>query len=512
MPRRRRFLAGLASSWITTLVTVASGLASVPLALGYLSVEEFGLFMLISQIGGYFNLIELGIAGATARILVDYKDNRADRSYGSVIVSGTLVLATQGAIILFVGLFGAPWIIEVAAVPLGLRDVAVYLLRWLAFCFALSTALKMFGSILYANKRLDLLNTATAAHVLFGLVGLALVLASGGALEDLAGVFLLQTLISIVAQATACLRLRLLPRKKQWGKPTINRFKEIFTYAKDVFLVSVGNQLLEASQLIIVTRTMGLSAAAAWSVGTKIFGLLYQLLTRIEGTAVVFFSEMMVRNERELLKTRFRQVYQISAGLAAVGLSFAAAINGPFVSAWAEPELAWSMPLSASLALVVFLNVITRCNMDLLLHGKQLRALRYAYLLEALLFVALSFCMAPIIGFYGIVFAALFGVFAVRFGFTSFRVAKYLDTTVAEICLRWLSRSIATTLLLVPFIVSLPFILSSAHSQAWGLAVAVLWVGLPSVLLLTSLALPPDAAAEMRRFLPSGVAALINWR
>jgi O-antigen/teichoic acid export membrane protein len=466
--------------------------------------------MLLLQIAGYFTLIELGMAGSAARLLVDHKDHPEDKVYGSVIATGTLVFAVQGMIILILGLCSAPWIVATAGVPWELREVAVYLLRWLAITFALATALKMLSSVLYANKRLDLLNMSTAASVLCGLGGMALVLASGGGLRDLAGVFVVQTLLSLGVQAIACWRLRLLPRGKLWGRPTLLRFKQMFVYAKDVFLVNVGNQILEASQLIIVSRTMGLTAAAMWSVGTKVFNLLYQLLTRIEGTAIVFFSEMMVREEKNRLRTRFRQIYQISAGMAAVGLGFAVAINGPFVSLWAEAALAWGMPLSAGLAAVVFLNVVTRCNVDLIVHSKQLLALRYIYFLEALLFVVMALLMAPIIGFYGIVLSAFICVFAVRFGYTSYRVSHYFGLPAREIGWNWLRRPLLALLALAPFVVSSPFILQNTPSTALGLPLVAIWVGLPAAFLLLTVALPPETQTEVRRFFPPGLASFLG--
>ncbi len=510
MSRQRGFIAGLASSWATTLITVAYGLASVPLALRYLTVEEFGLFMLVMQMAGYFTLIEMGMAGATARILMDHKDKPEDKVYGSIILTGTLVFAAQGTLILLVGLYGAQWIVAAAGVPGELQDVAIYLLRWLALCFAVVTAFKMVNSILYANKRLDLLNMAVALSVLLGLIGMAAILASGAGLRGLPVVFVLQTFSSVAIQTAAACFLRLWPRNDAWGAPSIARFKEMFLFAKDLFLVNLGNQVLEASQLIIVTRTMGLTAAAMWSVGTKVFSLLYQLLTRIEGTAVVFFSEMMVRNEKERLRTRFRQIYQISAGFAAVALCMAVAVNGPFVSLWAQPALAWDMPLSALLAAVVFLNVITRCNVDLILHTKKLLALRYAYFVEALAFVLLALLLAPATGFYGVIAAALICVIIFRLSYTSSRVAHYFQLPISEICWSWLKKSLLASLALAPFVISSPFVLEHVSSPVLKLVVVVLWTGLPALLLLVKITLPADLETEMRRFFPTRLASLIS--
>jgi O-antigen/teichoic acid export membrane protein len=283
----------------------------------------------------------------------------------------------------------------------------------------------------------------------------------------------------------------------------------MFLFAKDIFLINISSQLLDASQLIIVTRTMGLSAAAMWSVGTKIFSLIYQLLTKIEGTAIVFFSEMMVCGEHERLKTRFRQIYQLSAGFAVASIAVAVAINAPFVSLWAEPTLAWKLPLSGLMGLAVFLNVVTRCHVDLILHTKTVSGLRYLYLLEAVAFVSLAFVLAPLIGFYGIVSSSVFCIFLVRYWYAAWRTASYFRIPVQTIGWIWLKGPLLASLLLLPFIVSSPWIAAYFSSSLLQLVATVLWTGIPALMVLAFLALPVDISVEIRRTLSQQAQAII---
>lgn len=480
-------------------MTVIYGLASVPLALHFLSVEEFGLFVLLIQISAYLGLIEMGMAGATARLLVDHKDHPNAGPYGSIIVTGFAIFALQGAFILATGLLASSWLVGAVGVPATLQADGTYLLKWLSLCFAVATTLKMFNSVLYAYQRLDIINAITGFAVIFALIVMAAVLSFGGGLRGLAVVFVLQTLLTILMQGFACWFLRLLPDFAHLGRPTWARFREMFRYAKDIFFFNIGNQILEASQLIIVTRLMGLNAAAMWSVGTKLFNLLYQLLTRIEGTAIVFFSEMMVRGESEHLKFRFRQIYQISAAFTVSALSVAIAINQPFVSVWAEPTLAWPTMMSCLMAPVVFLNVVTRCHVDLILHTKKLLALRYLYLLEALLFVGLCLFLVPYFGLYGIIMASLFCVLFVRFGYTSYRVADYFRIPVSVVCGTWLKKSILAAAVLGVFVATSGMVSQYLASRPAQLVGAGLWTGLPAIIVLLTIAIPRDAMSEMLR-------------
>jgi O-antigen/teichoic acid export membrane protein len=478
-------------------MTVLYGLASVPLALHFLSVEEFGLFMLLIQISSYLSLVEIGMAGATARLLVDHKDNPNAGPYGSIISTGFAVFALQGVLILAIGVFASSWLVHAAGVPVLLQPDATYLLRWLCVCFAAVTTLKMLNSVLYAHKRLDIINGITGFVMIFGLMVMAVVLSFESGLKGLAIVFLLQACVTVALQGIACWSLQLLPARTHWGRPTMSRFREMFVFAKDIFMFNIGNQVLEASQLIIVTRLMGLTAAATWSVGTKVFNLLYQLLTRIEGTAIVFFSEMMVRGEDEHLKFRFRQIYQISAAFAVCTLAVAIAINQPFVSLWAEPSLAWPTLLSAISAPVVFLNVVTRCHVDLILHTKKLLALRYLYVLEAVLFVALCFWAVPSLGLYGVVLSSLLCVLLVRFGYTSWRVARYFQIPVSAVCWDWLRRSILAAAILSISVATAGLITQNLVTLPAQLFAALLWTGVPAVVVLLTVAMPKDARSEI---------------
>lgn len=495
MSRAHQFIRGVGSSWLATLATVVYSLLSVPIALRYLSVQDFGLFVLLLQVAGYFALIEVGMSAATARILVDHKDQTNGRVYGAIILTSFTVFAVQGLIILIVGVVTAPWIIAMVNVPSALAETATLLLRWLAVTSALTTAFRVYGAVLYANKRLDLIHGFLGANMLFGLALLAIILASGGGLEGLRWLFVAQAAVTILLPILACYTLELLPKKGSWGRPCMRQFREVFGFGKDIFLINIGNQVLEASQLIIVTRTMGLTAAAVWSVSTKLFLLVYQLVTKIEGTAIVFFAEMMVRGEKDKLAVRFQQIYQLTAAACVVALAVAIAINRPFVSAWANPSLAWSFSLSVFIAASVFLNTLLRCSGDLIVHTKRIAAFRYIYFVEAVVFVVLALSLANQLGFYGVLGASLFCLLVFRASYTTWRTAQYFELPATIFWFTWLKRPILAALVLLPFVSSAGWIANTVSSTWLQLLIASVWAGLPAAIVFFAVALP----SELRR-------------
>ena len=67
MSRARRFIRNVTSGYLLLLASMFYVFASVPLALKFLSKEEFGLWMLMTQITGYLALIDLGTSSSVSR-------------------------------------------------------------------------------------------------------------------------------------------------------------------------------------------------------------------------------------------------------------------------------------------------------------------------------------------------------------------------------------------------------------------------------------------------------------
>src|SRR5437667_8688643 len=116
MSRFRRAIHSVATGYVSLIAASIYSLLSVPVALHYLSTRRFALWALMTSIGAYLSLIDLGMSSSLARLLVDHKDERHQGSYGSLIKTGWLVLCAQGVIIWLVGFGLAPllgWVLGI---------------------------------------------------------------------------------------------------------------------------------------------------------------------------------------------------------------------------------------------------------------------------------------------------------------------------------------------------------------------------------------------------------------
>ncbi len=72
MSRFKRFAHSLVSGYLLLGTNVVFTLAQVPLALHYLTKNEFGLWALTTQITGYLMMLDLGMSGSLVRNLIDH--------------------------------------------------------------------------------------------------------------------------------------------------------------------------------------------------------------------------------------------------------------------------------------------------------------------------------------------------------------------------------------------------------------------------------------------------------
>src|SRR5690349_12357033 len=117
MSRFRNTARSLSSGYMAMGANVLYTLASVPLALQFLSKKEFGLWALASQVAANLVLIDFGISGAATRTLIDHKDNWSDGKYGSVIKTSFVVFVVQGLLTILGGCAIAWWIPGLMKVP-----------------------------------------------------------------------------------------------------------------------------------------------------------------------------------------------------------------------------------------------------------------------------------------------------------------------------------------------------------------------------------------------------------
>lgn len=451
MARFKRFIHSVASGYVVLGAASLYSLASVPLALHYLSEDKFALWALMATITGYLTLIDLGMSGSVARLLIDHKDDRDNKVYGSLIQTGGLVLLIQGAIVWMAGCSLAPVLAELLKIPTSETAEFIGLLRWQSALLAFSFATKIFSHLLTAHQRLDIVNYGQLAGLAISYASLWYFFHQGAGVFAWIWANVIATVVSNVGLLIpACAKLKLFPATGTWGRAQWRYFLELFAYGKDLFLVAVGTQLITASQTMIITRTLGLQAAAAWSIGTKMFNLLSLLIWRIFDVSTPALAEMYVRGEKPLMQARYQAIVILSASLSGFLAVLYALGNSSFVTLWTHGKITWPATNDVLLGLWMIVMAILHCHNSFAAITKRLGFMRYVYFIEGLVFVSAALLAAkpgglPAIIGCSIVCSCLFsGAYGV------WRVCDHFQLPTRTVVLGWMQPLFKVLALFVP--------------------------------------------------------------
>jgi O-antigen/teichoic acid export membrane protein len=282
-----------------------------------------------------------------------------------------------------------------------------WLMSGLCLMLAITFFTKIFSHLLAAHQRFDVINYAQIGllainffvqwlcfHFGFGVFSILWGNAAG---------WLLMALVT----AAACLHFEMFPSAGAWGKPTRARFWEIFAFGKDVFWVSLGSQLIVASQTIIVTRSLGLNAVATWSVCTRAYTLVSLVVWRIFDYAAPALAEMIVLKEIARLYDRLKSLVIASTSLAAVGGVMFAICNQPFIMLWTAGKIGWSQRNDALLGLWLVLSALVHSLCGFALTTKVVGFMKHIYVIEGVTFIVVGSYVAPVGGFAGLILTSV---------------------------------------------------------------------------------------------------------
>jgi O-antigen/teichoic acid export membrane protein len=509
MSRLKNFYRNVTTSYLQLGVNVVYSLVSVPLILHWLSKSEFGLWALLVQLMSYIALVDLGMNSALARFLVDHKDQRGEGGYGALVKASVLVSVAQGLIVLAVVTLGSPLLATMMKIPAEYQKTFVDLMRIQGLIAAFTFCMNPLGIMLYAHQRMDIANRVSMFSMVASLGLLLLFLVKGCGIYSFVYANAITALIAPGYLFWHCRRLGFVPQAGKWGKVTWKTFRELFIYGKDVFLMSLGAQLITASQVIIVSRTLGLEAAAAWSIGTKLWLLMRQIMFQPYGSASPGLCEMLARNETERLRYRFKNLVVLTASFGVfLGVAFALC-NSLFITVWTGGKIAWSPLNDVLLGLWIFITALQVPHCNFVTVTKQIGGMRYIYFVEGCSFVALSLLVGYHWGLPGIIACSLLCLVFFSYQFGLRRSERYFQVHFWELALDWVRPSLKLAVMLV-MVALITWLATAGLPVIWRLGVHGVVAGFVGGFLFLRIGLPPEMVREAGARLPRPAARLLE--
>ncbi len=504
-----RFFRAVVSGYALLTANTLYVLASIPLALHFLERREFGLWALAMQLTGYLQLIDVGMSASISRHLIDYKDNRTEGGYGGMIQTGALVLLVQGTLVLVGGavlvLFGTGFL---NVDPDLERPFKIVMLVQCAIIAADFPA-RLSGHLLVAHQRADIANYSQIGLFFVSFAVLWYCFAQGLGIFSLIWANVAGWLLVASSNLIACSVLKIFPTRGTWGRASWPKFRELFKFGKDIFWIALGTQMINASQAIVVTRSLGLNAAAIWSVCTRTYVLANQLVWRPFDYSSPALSEMVARGEKERLLHRFKGLVTLTTSFGVLAAVMFALCNKPFVTLWTHGKISWAIQNDLLLSIWLIVLALVHCHCSLPGITKQIGFMRYIYFLEGAVFLGVGSFVAARIGFSGMLITSILASLVFSCSYGIWRTMCEFDLSLKEVAFRWLQPSIKLFVSLAILALLLYWPTQSLPPQI-QLPIYVVIVGGIGGFLLLRIGLGGELREEFQRRAPAPLARILG--
>ena len=407
MNRFHLLVRGMGVGYVSMAFSMAYSFLSIPLALGYLGKTEYGLWALVLSITSYLNFSELGMTNSVQRHLIDFRAIRPNKDYGAIFLTGAVVFAVIGCLCLLVGGGGVLLVTPLFRIPEAYLGTFEWLLFGSVLLFGLSIGTRILGVPLYVYQRHDLSELSNIVLYIIWITVLWIGLRGGLGVYSLLlsqGVGFLWTCgFNIVV----CSRLGLYPSRDEWSRPSKLIIGEIAAYARDSFLQSLGQQLVNTLPMLLISRWMGLDAAAVWSVANRSYFILRQILGRPFQYGVSMMADLLSNKGKKVMLARWMQMSQLMTASALALYPICATMNQEFLTIWTHGTIGWSRWDDVACGIYYFLLVSLFPWYGIIGINKKFGITRYTSLMEGVLLALMCWLLHARLGMTGVLLSLI---------------------------------------------------------------------------------------------------------
>jgi O-antigen/teichoic acid export membrane protein len=281
------------------------------------------------------------------------------------------------------------------------------LLRMLCMISGVAIVSRSLASPLWAFQRMDVVNLNSTIGLTVQLFVMWLGFHLGWGVHSFVVAAAVPPLLAIVICGAICFKNGYYPACKYWFSLRWPIFREMFAYGRDGMLLTIGSQLVNATQITIISRTLGLDAAASFSIATKLYSMSIQLFHKVVESAAPGLAELFVRGQLTQFMRRYWDMIFLTLATSSVGAVALAAGNNAFVSIWTGGKVSWSVEGDLFLGLMILSSSLSRSFITVFGITKNLKPVRLLYFIEGLVYVPCAVLSARWFGVEGVVATSL---------------------------------------------------------------------------------------------------------
>ena len=287
------------SNIIFSVCKSISGLILIPIFVGQVGKDNYGIIVLLLGIVGYAELFDLGFKPALVRSLTAEKnEERAENSIFITALVGSLIYYTISVVFLLLGIcffgahFGIP--IEVINSPIIYLFVTIYLF--------INIVNPIFSALLISQNRFDLVNYRAGFFSILGII-LTIILVYVTNLSYYA--WMIATLASKAMELVVLIFLskKFFPNLRfNFSLYSKNRLKSLLTFGSKLLVSKWNKKIKFDSDPLVLSYFLGPASLAIYRPGSAIVQSIRPIISSMAGQLFVSASKAHREQNKEKLR------------------------------------------------------------------------------------------------------------------------------------------------------------------------------------------------------------------
>ena len=388
-------------------VGLVTSLVSVPLTVGYLGKERYGLWGTISALLMWAALADFGLGrGLVNHLSEAYAKDDRDAAGRYVATALFTLCAVAGALaLLFIPLITlVPWHEVLNVKSDALRVETRSTVAAVVAVFLINFPLSVVGPIYAAYQRMYIANV-------FRIVGNLLAL----------GVLIMATQLQVtlpwlvlatggVPLTMSLVNLYYISRDMPWLGPSLKRIglrtlHELMAVSTPLLLFQVGSLLINELQTVIVARRSGLLTVADYTIFLKVYSVPVLVLGMIDGPLLPAYREALARRDVTWLRGAFWRVQGIKTIVCAVATLFYLGFGNFATGVLSGHSVRFGNEVWIAASVLTLVGTWNGSFNDLLVGTNRLWTLVWFILANGVVTASLTYVAAQKLGVFGIIAA-----------------------------------------------------------------------------------------------------------
>ncbi|NYF90948.1 polysaccharide biosynthesis C-terminal domain-containing protein [Tunturiibacter empetritectus] len=402
MSSKKRFAINVVTNWVAMAVGMVVPFFLAPFVVRHLGATIYGIWILAVSTAGYLNMLDLGLRSAITRF-VSKSATEGDTQAAQKAIAATLWFrGLIAAVMVIISIALSVWFGAIFKIPHDLVRPAQITVLLCALGVASTLVAGVYGGVLRAINRFDVLSSITMTQTLVRAVGVILILRSGHGLVVLAVWEFIIVFLSAISEFVFALRLYP-PCRIFVFRPDMKTLKSIWSYSFKTFIIIIAVHVIFYTDNIVVAAFLNVSIVAFYSIAGSLAMYSGQISTAMGTTFIPIASGLDASGNSDSLKKLLTRGTQAMLGLMMpIGLTLA--LRGKtFIGLWMGPQFSEISGTILQILMISQFFTIGNSTASQIAFGVDKHRLVAKWsAIEAVFNLSLSLVLVKTIGLYGV--------------------------------------------------------------------------------------------------------------